>query len=101
MVSFSKNRRAEGVFFWEETVTEQWLDIKGYEGVYQVSDAGLVRRTCSRYDAVGGPRQTNRVLIAKPAGTGYRQVCLSWNGSKHYLGVHRLVAEAFIPNPGG
>lgn len=70
-------------------MTEYWKDINDYEGLYQVSNLGNVRST-----------KTGRVL--KPAKNykgGYLQVVLYKNGRvKHFL-VHRLVAEAFIPNP--
>lgn len=68
-------------------MNESWLSVKGYEGLYEVSDLGNVRR-------VGG-----KFLSPKPGKLGYKIVSLHMNGySKKYL-VHRLVAEAFIPNP--
>ena len=68
-------------------MTEEWLSVKGYAGVYEVSNRGDVRR-------VGG-----KILSPKPGKNGYKTVTLQLNGyGKKYL-VHRLVAEAFIPNP--
>lgn len=68
---------------------EIWRSIKDYEGLYEVSNWGRVRNT-----------RTGRVL--KPRFSGYYHyycVNLSKNGeAKNYL-IHRLVAEAFVPNP--
>ena len=68
---------------------EQWRDIDGYDGMYQVSDLGRVR---SRYS--GGWR----VLKARNNGTGYLLVSLYMNGKQKQSYIHRLVAQAFIPN---
>jgi|DEB0MinimDraft_10_1074344.scaffolds.fasta_scaffold00360_5 DNA-binding NtrC family response regulator len=60
---------------------EIWKDIKGYEG-YQVSNYGRVK-------------SPNKILTATPKGTGYFTV----NIAQQRKYIHRLVAEAFIPNP--
>lgn len=67
-----------------------WVPIPGYQGRYEVSDAGEVRRTSD-----------GRILAHHLIGP-YHRVCL-WDGSKswRYM-VHRLVAAAFIgPCPDG
>lgn len=66
---------------------ENWKDIEGYEGVYQVSNLGRVKRVNS-----------HRVLKAGKHTGGYLKVNLSKNGSKSTKTIHRLVAQAFIPN---
>lgn len=82
-------------------IRELWKDIKGYEGVYQVSTLGNIRRV-NRW--AGNQCKSVYVSDIKNASTyidsfGYVKVCLSYKGvSKHYR-VHRLVANAFIPNP--
>lgn len=69
---------------------EIWEDISGYEGVYQVSNFGRVKN------------KNNLImsLTKNKSGPNYRyMVWLSrYNKKKAFL-VHRLVAEAFIPNP--
>lgn len=67
---------------------EIWKDIKGYEGLYQISNFGRVRSFAKK-----------RPKILKQHNVGvYKRVGLSKDKKrKHYL-VHRLVAEAFIPN---
>lgn len=78
---------------------EQWKDIKGYEGIYQVSTFGRVRSFRQ-----SGPRgkivDTPHLLKACIANTGYPTVRLSdiYNNTVD-KNVHRLVAETFIPNP--
>ncbi len=65
---------------------EIWKDIKDYEGLYQVSNIGRVRSLI-----------TNKVL--KPSNIRYSRVILYKNKEHTNFSVHRLVAEAFIPNP--
>ncbi len=71
---------------------EIWLPIKGYEGLYEVSSFGRVRSL--NYHLTG---QT-KVLSTGDNGNGYLQVDLCKNGKRKKYSVHRLVAEAFIPN---
>lgn len=73
----------------EELESEKWKDIEGYDGVYQVSDLGRVRSHKSG---------EWRVMRARNNGTGYLQVQLWKNGKRKFTYVHRLVAQAFIPN---
>lgn len=70
---------------------EIWKDIKGYEGLYQVSDLGRVRSL--KFGKV-------RVLSARKNSVGYLSVVLCKDGKKSCL-IHRLVAQAFLPNPDG
>lgn len=78
---------------------EQWKDIAGYEGLYQVSNLGRVR-SLDREDS-GGRKRKGRVLRAGNV-CGYPFVNLSKNGQQHVVRVHRLVAEAFLgPCPEG
>ena len=69
-----------------------WKNIKGYEGLYQVSDEGEVRSL--------GNNESRKEKILKPAyrGNGYLFVSLCKNGKKKMFSIHRLVAEAFLPN---
>lgn len=72
---------------------EIWKDIEGYEGLYQVSNTGKVRSL--NYNRTGRVQEL-RLVRDKD---GYFMVHLCKNGEgKHHL-VHRLVAQAFIPNP--
>ncbi|MBR0288568.1 MAG: NUMOD4 motif-containing HNH endonuclease [Selenomonadaceae bacterium] len=70
---------------------EVWKDIMGYEGLYQVSTYGRVKSF-----------KWGKERILKPAllPDGYLRVELHKNGKQQNLGVHRLVALMFVPNPG-
>lgn len=68
---------------------ERWADIKGYEGLYQVSDLGRVCRLSH------GKRKIRRFGSSH----GYYVVSLCKEGKTHGYSVHRLVATAFVPNP--
>jgi len=72
-------------------MTEQWKDIKGYEGRYQVSNYGRIKSFVGK----------EKLLTPTNNGYGYQIIGL-WKGptrKNHY--VHRLVAEAFVENPYG
>lgn len=70
---------------------EQWRPIKGFEGLYEVSNKGRVR---SFY--------TREAKVLKPSinKDGYLKAGLSKDGKMYLKSIHRLVASAFIPNIG-
>ena len=70
---------------------EIWKPIKGYEGLYQVSNFGRVK------SLKFGKEKILKQSIDKK--TGYLHVVLCKNGILKTYYVHRLVAEAFIDNP--
>lgn len=73
---------------------EVWKDIKDYEGLYQISNLGRVKSLKYRKS------NKERILILNGAAKhGYYMVGLCKNHKRKYVTVHRLVAEAFIPNP--
>lgn len=67
---------------------EVWKDIEGYEGLYQISNLGRVKRVT-----------TGRILKGGKDKDGYLMVKLYKNNIRSNKKIHRLVAEAFIPNP--
>lgn len=83
---------------------EIWKDVKGYEGVYQVSSKGSVRsldryinrRTCTGVKALLFVK--GRVLKAATNRGGYAYVILT-DSKPISKTAHRLVAITFIPNP--
>jgi len=81
---------------------EIWKDIKGYEGLYQVSNLGRVKSFDRYMKNKHGTYTLKKGRILKNSilkSTGYLRVSLSHEGKFISKQVHRLVAEAFIPNP--
>lgn len=62
---------------------EIWKPIKGYEGLYEVSNFGRIRR----------------YLQLNTNNKGYKHITLIKDNKKTDVSIHRLVAEAFLPNP--
>ena len=71
-------------------MNEIWKDITGYEGLYQISSWGRVKSF---------HRNKEKLLKLNPVKDGYLCVYLFKNGKGKQHQVHRLVAQAFIPNP--
>lgn len=88
-------------------VNEIWKDVKGFEGKYKVSNLGRVKSlNVNKFNPfINKTNIIYREKILKPInnGNGYLQVQYHYNeGNKKrrkVLYIHRLVAEAFIPNP--
>lgn len=79
-------------------MTEIWKDIVGYEGLYQVSNLGNVKRL-KGYKGRGKGYIVEEHLI-KPSinSNGYQNVVLCKNGKTKTFTMHRLVAIAFLYN---
>ena len=73
---------------------EEWKDVKGYEGLYMISNLGRIKslQGC-KY------RKQERILKQYKKTGGYYQVSLSKNHKSKWFTVHRLVAINFIDNP--
>ena len=80
---------------------EVWKDISGFEGYYQVSDRGRVRSLDRKvWDKGRSSFRSQKGKVLKHGDVhGYRFVILHKGGKPTHMRVHRLVAEAFIPNP--
>ena len=85
---------------------EEWKDIAGFEGLYQVSSEGSVRSIDRIVTQIqrGGKEMTRiyrgKVLVGSSTPQGYKQLNMYRDGIKeHTQSIHRLVADAFIPNP--
>lgn len=76
---------------------ENWKDIKGYEGFYQVSDLGRVK-SLERLvkNRNGFSLNKEKILKVKRESSGYGQVSICSNGIVKYKRVHQLVTESFL-----
>lgn len=78
-----------------EIIGEIWRDVVGYEGLYLISNMGRVRSLITN----GWTKGKNGILSPGTTRKGYSMVVLSKEGKPTSKAIHRLVAEAFIPNP--
>ena len=85
---------------------EIWRDVKGYEGLYQVSNIGRVKslerfkKTRKNKRGMNGYIHIQEsIRVSTKDYKGYLRLTLSKNGKRKTFRVHRLVAEAFISNP--
>lgn len=80
---------------------EEWKDIPGYEGLYQVSSQGRIlslERWVSN-PLIGLIKKPACFIVPQASPKGYLHVGLYKDGKAKSFNVHRLVAEVFIPNP--
>ena len=84
---------------------EIWKDIKGYEGLYQVSNLGRIKtldrkiKKKSRWGTIINYHIKEKILIPIKLNNDYFKVSLSKDNDVNSYLIHRLVAETFIPNP--
>ena len=80
---------------------EEWKDIEGYEGLYQVSSFGRIKSFDKTVICKNGRTffMKGRIIRTRPNNRGYIMVGLHKNKKFKLCLVHRLVAKAFIPNP--
>lgn len=82
-----------------DMMKEKWKDIKQYEGLYQISNLGKVKRLGFSYNS---PFQGKVIIPYKilqgSLKDGYQQIALFKNGVRELVFIHRLVAIAFISN---
>lgn len=80
---------------------EEWRDVVGYEGFYQVSSLGNVRSIDRFYLSTRGKKVPikgeAKKLHVNP--DGYLELNIKRDGVQKLVRAHRLVADAFIPNP--
>lgn len=80
---------------------EVWISIRGFEGLYEVSNMGRVK---SLNRTVNHPRYGNKTIVERllkqtKLKSGYLSVCFHKDGKDKHFRVHRLVALHHVPNP--
>jgi len=80
---------------------EEWRDVVGYEGLYEVSNLGSVASKQKTVMAKNGTTRSypRRKLKQYENSSGYMRVHLCKDGSSKMVLVHRIVAMAFVDNP--
>lgn len=80
---------------------EEWRDIKGYEGYYQISNLGNVKSLDRIVDRGNGifQHRKERIMSKRKNADGYYQAKLNVNKVSKSIGIHILVAEHFLENP--
>ena len=82
-------------------MSEEWRDVVGYEGLYQVSSEGRVKSLERKVPHCSGGERIKKERILKPGvrSKGYLFVVLCAGGKSRMFSVHRLVCQAFHDNP--
>lgn len=76
---------------------EVWQPVKGYEGLYEVSDQGRVRSLPGKRWNGQAVHVFNGRILREQCGSRYAHVALSRNGHVTCIKIHQLVADAFLP----
>jgi len=78
---------------------EIWKDVVGYEGFYEVSNFGSIRRLAIKHRRYCARKHEDPKTLTQWKVNHYPTVSLNNGVKKQLLSVHRIVATAFIPNP--
>ncbi|MCI4247655.1 NUMOD4 motif-containing HNH endonuclease [Bacillus sp. CCB-MMP212] len=80
---------------------ELWMPVKGYKGLYEVSDLGRIKRLERYVINEYGNEEILEERILNQYNGEYKTVSLYRDGKQDWISVHRIVAQAFIDNPHG
>lgn len=83
---------------------EKWVQVKGFEGFYSISNFGNLKREKRIVKRLNNGVLTNHTYVERMmklpiTSSGYNQIILHKNGVSKNLYIHRLVAQHFIKNP--
>ena len=79
-------------------IEEIWKDVVGYENIYQISNLGRVKALERPVNNRAGKR-FEKILKYRISERGYCITVLSKEAKSKKCFIHRLIAQAFIPNP--
>lgn len=80
-------------------IQEEWKDIEGYEGLYQISDWGRIKSLERNYfNGKGWLKIEEHIMKPFTDKDGYQLVRLKKDGCGRTLRIHRLVAQTYLPN---
>ena len=84
----------------KKNVKEVWMDVKGYENYYQVSNLGRIKSLQRWVDHKPGQYRLVKERILSPSvdNCGYLHVRLAKDGQYKLFKVHRLIAAHFLPD---
>ena len=71
-----------------------WKQVKNFEGLYEVNEMGQIRSVQRN-----GTKRGGRIMAQSNDKNGYKLSKLRFKDKVVTAKVHRVVAEAFIPNP--
>lgn len=82
-------------------MTEEWRDIVGFEGYFQISNMGNIRSLDRYIEYKNGKKILRKGKNIRPVkcSNGYYEAQMSRDGKRTVMLLHRAVAQAFIPNP--
>ena len=81
-------------------IVEIWKPVVGYESLYECSNLGRIKSLNRKIIRKNGAQQTFKEKILTPIEVNnYLYVCLYKNGKYQRKYVHRIICEAFLPNP--
>lgn len=80
-------------------INEEWVDIPGYEGHYQISNFGNARSLNRYISTPRGVRLIKGVPLKLTVRNGYYAICVHRGESQKTMSIHRVVALLFVPNP--
>lgn len=93
-------RVVDGDYLFMENQNEVWKSITGYEGQYEISNLGRVKSVKREVPKRAGFRKiAESIKNIRTNKYGYCDILLCSNNKKLHYTIHRLVAQAFIPNP--
>ena len=80
-----------------------WKNVKDYEGIYEISDTGIIRGVDRYIELPNGKKRfaKGRILQQSISNKGYAEIRLNKGGKARSYLIHRLTAQAFKPNPDG